>query len=101
MQSSSDKSIELDSPVLQASKPSNIFEMLSNDVLEAEDKLESLAMSEETTFGLQAPPCSFSQTTDEQNYIEDDPLAEIIEIFMIVLVSGNLRAVVCGAVDAN
>lgn len=95
MQSSSEKSIEVDSPVLQTFKPSNIFEVLSSDDVEAEDKLESLAISEETTFGLQAPPISFSQATDEQSCIEDDPLAEIIEIFLVVLVSGNLCAVLC------
>lgn len=95
MQSSSEKSIEVDSPGLRTSKPSNIFEVLSSDDVEAEDKLGSLAISEETTFGLQAPSSSFSQAIDEQSYIEDDPLAEIIEIFKVVRVSGKLRAVLC------
>ena len=87
MQPSSPKSFDLDSPFSQTSKPSNIFEVIGSDNMEAGDTLESPAITEDTASGLQSPLSSLDKATDEQTCIEDDPLAKIIEIFMVILVS--------------
>ena len=94
MQFSPAKSSGLDSSFLQSSKSSNVFDVLGNDCSEAEDTLDSPAITEDTAPGLQSPLSSPNKVTDEQNYIEDDPLAEIMEVFIVVLVSEEeLRAV--------
>lgn len=78
------------SPVPQ---PSNLFEVLGHEDIEAEDMPETLSTTEEATSGLQTPLSSPHQPTDEQDFIEDDPLAEITEIFRVVLVSGRFCVV--------
>ena len=93
MQPSSEKSIEIDSPFSQTSKPSNIFEVIGSDNMEAENTPEGLAIIEDEAPGLQSPLSSPNKATDESTYIEDDPLAEIMEIFMVVLVSEEFCAV--------
>ena len=90
MQSSLKKSFEVDSPFSQTSRPSNRFEVIGSNDMEAEDTLESPAITEDTASDLQPPLPSSNKATDEQTYIEDDPLAEIVEIFMVVLVSEEL-----------
>lgn len=93
MQSSPENSSGIDSPLMQNSNHSNIFDVLGDDGMEGEDTLESPAITEDTASGLQSPLSSPNKATDEQNYIEDDPLAEIMEVFVVVLVSEEICAV--------
>ena len=92
MHSSSEKSFEVDLPFSQTSKPSNIFEVIGSDNMEAEDTLESHAITEDTAPGLQSPLSSPNKAIDEQTYIKDDPLVEIVEFFMVLQVSEEFCA---------
>ena len=92
MQSDSEKPLNVDRPVLHTAKSRNIFEVLGSEGLEAENKLESLVITEDATSGLQASSSPLSQATDEHDYIQDDSLAELVEIFWVLLVSGKLCA---------
>ena len=65
----------------------NMFGVLESEDMEVQERLESLAVLPEATPDLQAPLPPLSQVTNEDVYIEDDPLAHIIEIFYILLVS--------------
>ena len=60
--------------------------------MEAENTLASPAINQDAGPCLQPPLSSPNKATDKQSYIEDDPLAEIMEIFMVVLVSEELCA---------
>lgn len=87
MRSSLAKPLEVHPSVSRTDKHPNIFEVLGSEDLEVEDELESLAITDEAQSTLQSPLSSLSQADDEHDYIQDDPLADLIEIFMMVLVS--------------
>ena len=77
----------MDPQVPQIPKSVNMFGVLESEDMEIQERLESLAVSSDVTPELQAPPSPLSQATNENIYIEDDPLAYILEIFFILLVS--------------
>ena len=64
-----------------------MFAVLESEDIEVQERLESLAVSSEASPDLQPPLPPLSQATNENIYIEDDPLADILEIFFILLVS--------------
>ena len=101
MQSSPEKSSGVNSPFSQSSKSSNIFDVIGSDGTEVEDMLESPAITEDAAPGLQSPLSSPNKATDEQNYIKDDPLAEIMEVFVVVSVSEELCAVLSRGADSE
>lgn len=90
MQSNSGIPLEVDAPMLHTAKFPNIFEMLRSEDSEAQDKLERLAITEEATSGFQSSLSPLGQTTEEHDYIQDDPLADLIDVFMVILVSGEI-----------
>ena len=92
------KSIVKNSQLSQTSKPANIFEVLESEDTKDQDRLESPVITSEATPELQAPIPTLSQATEENFYIEDDPLANILEIFFIVLVRFMY---LCVLVNAN
>ena len=79
--------IEMSPQVPQMPKSVNMFGVLESEDMEIQERLESLAVGSEATPELQAPLSPLSQANNETIYIEDDPLAHILEIFFILLVS--------------
>ena len=79
--------IKMNPQVSQIPKSVNRFGVLESEDMETQEGLESLAVSSEATPELQASLSPLSQATIRNIYIEDDPLAYILEIFFILFVS--------------
>ena len=77
----------MDPQVPQIPKSVKMFGVLESEDMKIQEGLESLVASSEATPELQAPLSPLSQATNENIYIEDDPLAYLLEIFFILLVS--------------